>query len=89
MRHNEVMLTTIDLAAIRLRYEMAIEDAEKQRTADVKEALTQGATQKEIAEATGYTRETVRRIANPEAAEAIRSARRAAKSPERGEEKNA
>lgn len=70
------MPTTTDLAAIRLRYEYAIEDAEKQRTTDVQEALAAGATQKEIAEATGYTRETVRRIANPEAAEAIRNARR-------------
>ncbi|MFJ8538157.1 hypothetical protein [Streptomyces sp. NPDC093591] len=81
------MSTTINLAAIRTRYEMAVEDAEKQRTADVQEALAAGATQKEIADATGYTRETVRRIANPEAAEAIRSARRAAKRPVGSEEK--
>lgn len=79
MRHNEAMPTNIDLAAIRVRYEMAVEDAEKQRTADVKEALAAGATQKDIADATGYTRETVRRIANPEAAEAIRNARRTKK----------
>lgn len=70
------MPTTIDLAAIRTRYEDAVDDAEKQRTADVRAALADGATQKDIAEATGYTRETVRRIANPEAAEAIRDARR-------------
>jgi CRP-like cAMP-binding protein len=73
------MPTTTDLAAIRTRYEMAVEDAEKQRTADVQEALAAGATQKDIADATGYTRETVRRIANPEAAEAIRNARRTKK----------
>lgn len=73
------MPTTNDLAAIRTRYEMTVEDAEKQRTADVLEALEAGATQKDIAEATGYTRETVRRIANPEAAEAIRNARRTKK----------
>lgn len=79
MRHTGGMPTTIDLAAIRIRYEMAVEDAEKQRTEDVKAALEAGATQKDIAEATGYTRETVRRIANPEAAEAIREARRAKK----------
>jgi len=76
MRHTEGMPTTIDLAAIRTRYEYAVADAEKQRTADVQAALAAGATQKDIAEATGYTRETVRRIANPEAAEAIRNARR-------------
>lgn len=70
------MPTTAELAAIRTRYEDAIADAEKQRTADVQAALTEGATQKDIADATGYTRETVRRIANPEAAEAIRNARR-------------
>lgn len=75
------MPTTTDLAAIRIRYEHAVADAEKQRTADVLEALKAGATQKDIAEATGYTRETVRRIANPEAAEAIRNARRAKKEP--------
>lgn len=79
MRHTGGMPTTNDLAAIRTRYEDAVEDAEKQRTADVLEALEAGATQKDIAEATGYTRETVRRIANPEAAEAIREARRAKK----------
>jgi CRP-like cAMP-binding protein len=73
------MSTTTDLAAIRVRYEMAVEGAEKQRTEDVKAALEAGATQKDVADATGYTRETVRRIANPEAAEAIREARRAKK----------
>lgn len=73
------MPTTNDLSAIRTRYEMTVEDAEKQRTADVLEALQAGATQKDIAEATGYTRETVRRIASPEAAEAIRNARRTKK----------
>jgi CRP-like cAMP-binding protein len=70
------MPATAELAAIRTRYEDAVADAEKQRTADVQSALAEGATQKDIAEATGYTRETVRRIANPEAAEAIRNARR-------------
>ena len=78
MRHNGVMPTT-NLAAIRTRYEDAVADAEKQRTADVQAAIADGATQKDIAEATGYTRETVRRIANPEAAEAIRNARRRSK----------
>jgi CRP-like cAMP-binding protein len=73
------MPTTTDLAAIRTRYEDAVADAEKQRTADVQAALAVGATQKDIAEATGYTRETVRRIANPEAAEVIRNARRTKK----------
>lgn len=86
MSHNGAMSTTNDLAAIRVRYEYAVADAEKQRTEDVQEALAAGATQKDIADATGYTRETVRRIANPEAAEAIRSARRATKRPASSEE---
>jgi CRP-like cAMP-binding protein len=80
------MPTTIELAAIRTRYEDAVANAEKERTADVQEALAAGATQKDIAEATGYTRETVRRIANPEAAEAIRNARRTTKRPAGSEE---
>lgn len=79
MRHNEVMLTTAELAAIRTRYDEAIAKAEAERTHAVQLALTAGSTQKDIAEATGYTRETVRRIANPEAAEAIRNARRRSK----------
>lgn len=73
------MLTTAELAAIRTRYDEAIAKAEAERTHAVQLALTAGSTQKDIAEATGYTRETVRRIANPEAAEAIRNARRTKK----------
>ena len=83
------MLTTAELAAIRTRYDEAIAKAEAERTHADQLALTAGSTQKDIADATGYTRETVRRIANPEAAEAIRNARRATKRPASSEEKTA
>jgi CRP-like cAMP-binding protein len=73
------MPTTAELTAIRTRYEEAVAAAEAERTAAVKAALAAGTPQKDLVDATGYTRETLRRIANPEAAEAIRNARRTKK----------
>jgi hypothetical protein len=73
------MPTTAELTAIRTRYEEAVAAAEAERTAAVKAALAAGTPQKDLVDATGYTRETLRRIANPEAAEAIREARRTKK----------
>jgi hypothetical protein len=75
------MPTTAELTAIRTRYEEAVAAAEAERTAAVKAALAAGTPQKDLVDATGYTRETLRRIANPEAAEAIRNARRTKKEP--------
>lgn len=73
------MTTDADLKAIRTRYETAIAAAEDERATAIRAALADGRTQKDISDLTGYTRETVRRIANPEAAEAIREARRRSK----------
>lgn len=70
------MTTDADLKAIRTRYETAIADAETERADAIRAALANGRTQKDVCDLTGYTRETVRRILNPEAAEAIREARR-------------
>jgi hypothetical protein len=71
--------TNDELAAIRTRYDAAIAAAKAERAAGFLAAIKTGRTMNDIAEATGYTRETVRRIANPEAAEAIRNARRTKK----------
>jgi CRP-like cAMP-binding protein len=70
------MTTNADLKAIRTRYETAIATAETERATAIRDALANGRTQKDICDLTGYTRETVRRILNPEAAEAVREARR-------------
>lgn len=56
------MLTKDDLTKAREAYDQAIEDAEKQRAAAFAKATAEGMPQKDIIEATGYSRETVRRI---------------------------
>jgi CRP-like cAMP-binding protein len=71
--------TDAELKAIRTRYEAAIAAAETERATAIRAALADGRSQKDVSDFTGYTRETVRRIVNPEAAEAIREARRRAK----------
>lgn len=83
--HNEPM-DPREIAAAQEEYEAAIEEAKKQRAEKFRQAKEEGATQTDIVKATGLTRETIRRILNPSAAEAVREAaarRRAEKS--RGE----
>lgn len=80
------MVTKNDLKAAREAHDAALQEAERireeadRRRAQVfTQANTEGIAQKEIIEATGYSRETVRRILNPQAVEAAKK-RRAAKS---------
>ena len=60
----------------------ALDSAKEQRDQAIRQADESGCAQTEIVKATGLTRETIRRITNPEAAEAVRRAQRTAK-PER------
>ncbi|MFE1170496.1 hypothetical protein [Nocardiopsis sp. NPDC058789] len=62
------------LRAAITQYEQALDDAKDKRDAAIRQAKTDGMSQKEIVEATGYTRETIRRILNPDAAEAVKQA---------------
>jgi F0F1-type ATP synthase membrane subunit b/b' len=57
------MVTKEDLKAARKAYEAAIEEAERERAAIVARAIAEGMPQKDVIEATEYSRETVRRIA--------------------------
>jgi transposase len=56
------MLTKDDIAKARRAYAQAIEEAEQRRAATFAQAIAEGMAQKDIIEATGYSRETVRRI---------------------------
>lgn len=57
------------------RYDQQLADANAERTHAFREGLTQGLQQKDLIEASGYSRETVRRILNPEAVEAAKKRR--------------
>jgi DNA invertase Pin-like site-specific DNA recombinase len=57
----------------------ALDAAKEQRDEAIRQADTSGCTQTDIVRATGLTRETIRRITNPEAAEAVRRAQRSTK----------
>jgi DNA invertase Pin-like site-specific DNA recombinase len=57
----------------------ALDAAKEQRDDAIRQADKSGCAQTEIVKATGLTRETIRRITNPEAAEAVRRAQRTAK----------
>lgn len=56
------MLTKDHMAKARRVYEQAIEEAERQRAVTFARAIDEGMPQKDIIDATGYSRETVRRI---------------------------
>lgn len=57
------MIDKDDLRAARQAYDMAIENADQARAAIVAQAIDEGMAQKDVIEAMGYSRETVRRIA--------------------------
>lgn len=57
----------------------ALNTAKEQRDEAIRQADESGCAQTEIVRATGLTRETIRRITNPEAAEAVRMAQRTAR----------
>lgn len=62
-------------------YKIAVENAEKAkeyRDDLFRQAKAEGVKQTDIVKATGLTRETVRRVLNPDAAEAVREARKRA-----------
>ena len=56
------MISKEDLKAARDAYDNAIADAERRRAATFAQAIAEGMPQKDVIEATGYSRETVRRI---------------------------
>lgn len=72
------MLTKDHMAKARRVYEQAIEEAERQRAVTFARAIDEGMPQKDIIDATGYSRETVRRI--------IGDGRKRAERPVSGEE---
>lgn len=57
----------------------ALEKAKEERDNAIRQAHEGGCAQRDLADATELTRETIRRITNPEAAEAVRAAQRATK----------
>jgi hypothetical protein len=70
-------LATAETATTRWRQaQAALEDAKKQRDQAIQQADKNGCTQTDIVRVTGLTRETIRRITNPEAAAAVRAAQR-------------
>lgn len=71
--HNEPMHPD-DLRAAITRYEQATDAAREERDQAIRQAKAADMSQKDIVEATGYTRETIRRILDPDAAEAVRQA---------------
>jgi hypothetical protein len=54
----------------------ALDSAKEQRDQAIQQADNSGCTQTDIVRVTGLTRETIRRITNPEAAAAVRAAQR-------------
>lgn len=56
------MISKDDLKAARVAYDAAIEKAERTRGAIVVKAIDEGMPQKDVIDAMGYSRETVRRI---------------------------
>lgn len=57
----------------------ALDAAKKERDGTIRRANESGCAQTDIVRATGLTRETIRRITNPEAADAVRRAQLSAR----------
>lgn len=55
---------------------VSLDAAKEQRDEAIRQADKSGCAQTDIVKATGLTRETIRRITNPEAAAAVRKAQR-------------
>jgi len=62
--------------------EAQLKEAKAERDAAIRAAADDGWTQTDIVKATDLTRETIRRITNPAAAEAVRRAQRRTKKQE-------
>ena len=68
--HAGGMLTPDDIRAAKAEYEESIAAAGRKRAAVIAQAAAEGMPQKEIIEATGYSRETIRRLTREGAADA-------------------
>lgn len=62
MRHNGGMVTEAELKAIDAQYQASIKEAERKRAITIARAIDEGWAQKDVITATGYSRETVRRL---------------------------
>ena len=69
---------TAAAVAMYKRLEEEVRAAKEQRDQAIREADENGCAQTDIVKATGLTRETIRRITNPEAAAAVRNSQRSA-----------
>lgn len=70
-------LATAEVATARWKAAKdALDAAKEQRDQAIRQADESGCAQTDIVKATGLTRETIRRITNPEAAAAVRNAQR-------------
>ncbi|MCT2591135.1 hypothetical protein LHJ74_14660 [Streptomyces sp. N2-109] len=57
------MVTEAELKALDANYQEAVKAAERHRSTTIARAIDQGWAQKDVITATGYSRETVRRLA--------------------------
>lgn len=69
-------MTKTELQQAAAKYEEGLARAQDERARIIRQASAEGMQQKDIIEATGYSRETVRRILNPRAVEATKQRRR-------------
>ncbi len=78
------MVTKADLKAARDEHDSALKEADRKRAEIFAQASAEGMPQKEIIDASGYSRETVRRILNPDVVESTK--RRRTTKKQEGEE---
>lgn len=62
MRHNGGMVTEAELKNLDTEYQAAVKEAERHRATTIARAIAEGWAQKDVITATGYSRETVRRL---------------------------
>lgn len=62
MWHHGGMVTEAELRELDTQYKAAIKDAERRRASTISQAIDEGWAQKDVITATGYSRETVRRL---------------------------
>jgi len=56
------MVTEAELKALDGQYKQAVQEAERQRATTIARAIDEGWAQKDVIAATGYSRETIRRL---------------------------
>jgi len=74
-----------DLRKAIATYEETLDSAKEDRDNAIRQAKEEGLTQAEIVRATGYTRETIRRVLDPAIAEAVRKAAAERRAAQKGE----